>query len=190
MTRTAIHPAPPEGIAASITCIGAFDGVHRGHQALIGQAVAAGRASGVPVVAWTFDPPPKVFFGRAPPLMSPVEKVARLAELGVDHIILSRFDDAFRAQTAEDFLALLARLNPVEVRVGDDFRFGARQSGDVTLLAQHFTVHLLDPVHCEKGDRISSSRIRQAWSEGDLETCRDLIGWSDYYIHPEYETPF
>jgi riboflavin kinase/FMN adenylyltransferase len=190
MTRTAIHPAPPEGLAASITCIGAFDGVHRGHQVLIGQAVAAGRETGVPVVVWTFDPPPKVFFGRAPLLMSPVEKVARLAELGVDHIILSRFDDAFRAQTAEDFLALLARLNPVEVRVGGDFRFGARQAGDVALLAQHFNVRLLDPVHCDKGDRISSSRIRQAWSEGDLDTCRELIGWSDYYIHPEYETPF
>lgn len=190
MSQAAVHPAPPEGIAASVVCLGAFDGVHRGHQALIGQAIAAARAMEVPVVAWTFDPPPKVFFGRAPLLMSPVEKVARLAELGVDHIILSRFDETFRSQTAEDFLTLLARLNPVEVRVGGDFRFGARQAGDVAMLQRRFDVRLLDPVHCDKGDRISSSRIRQAWSEGDLETCRELIGWSDYYIHPEYDTPF
>lgn len=185
-----VHSTPPQGISGSVVTIGTFDGVHRGHQALIGAAVRSAATRGLPAIAWTFDPPPKAVFGPAPILMAAAEKVHRIGCLGVDHVILSHFDLAFRARTAEDFLADLARLNPAEVWVGDDFRFGAKQVGDVALLMRHFDVRLLDPVHCEEGDRISSSRIRAAWARGDFDVCRALIGWSDFYIHPEYETPF
>lgn len=186
-----VHAGPPTGIAASIVTIGTFDGVHCGHQALIGAAVHSAAAhGGLPAIAWTFDPPPKAVFGRSPTLMNPVEKVNRIACLGVDHVILSHFDEEFRSRSAETFIEDLARLNPVEVWVGDDFRFGARQAGDIALLRNYFDVHLLDPVTCKEGDRISSSRIRHHLSRGELDICRTLIGWSDYFMHPEYETPF
>lgn len=188
--RATLHATPPQGIAGSVVTIGTFDGVHRGHQALIGAAVRSAAAHPLPAIAWTFDPPPKAVFGRAPILMAAAEKVARIGALGVDHVILSHFDAAFRARTAADFIADLMRLNPAEVWVGDDFRFGAQQAGDVAMLGRHVRVRLLDPVHCEEGARISSSRIRAAWAKGDFDTCRALIGWPDFYIHPEYETPF
>lgn len=186
-----VHAEPPAGISASIVTIGAFDGVHCGHQTLIGAAVrSAATRGGLPTIAWTFDPPPKAVFRHSPVLMNPVEKVHRIACLGVDHVILSHFNEAFRARSAEAFITDLASLNPVEVWVGDDFRFGAKQAGDIALLRRHFNVQLLDPVTCKEGDRISSSRIRRHLLQGELDICRTLIGWPDYFMHPEYETPF
>ncbi|MDR5652440.1 FAD synthetase family protein [Ruixingdingia sedimenti] len=183
-----IHSAPVPGLGASVVTIGAFDGVHMGHQALIRSVIASGRAQGLPVVAWTFDPPPKVFFGRAPLLMCAQEKVARIASLGVDHVILSHFDGAFRARSAESFMDDLAAMNPAEVWVGDDFRFGAMQRGDVDLLRSRFAVRLLTPVMCRKGQRISSSRIRSHWERGEFHRVRELVGWEDFYVHPAWET--
>lgn len=181
-----VHREAPVLDGAVIT-IGAFDGVHLGHQALVRGAQASARRRGLPLVVWTFDPPPKVFFGRATLLCTAHEKVARIGALGVDHVVLSHFDAAFRARTAAEFIAELNRMNPAEVWVGDDFRFGAMQAGDVDLLARHFPVRMLDPVHCEKGERISSSRIRNLWRAGQYDLCRTLLGWQDQFIHPEYE---
>jgi len=184
MHRRMLRHGPVAGLAGSVVTIGALDGVHLGHQALIQAAIDAGRALGLPVVVWTFDPPPKVFFGRAPLLMSPVEKVVRIASMGVDHIILSRFDAAFRARTAEEFLEDLMSMNPAEAWVGDDFRFGAGQKGDRAMLEARVPVRLLDPVACGKGQRISSSRIRTHWQKGEFHRVKELIGWEDFYLHP------
>ena len=147
-------------------------------------AIRDARARGLPSVVWTFDPPPKVFFGRAPLLMSPVEKVVRLASLGVDQIILTRFDAEFRAHSAEDFLDDLMSMHPAEAWVGDDFRFGAGQKGDRALLETRVPVRLLDPVECAKWQLISSSRIRTHWQKGEFHRVKELIGWEDFYLHP------
>mgnify|MGYP000940179176 CR=1 FL=1 len=130
-----ISVGPVPGVTRSVVTIGAFDGVHLGHQSLVRSAIAAGQRHRAPVIAWTFDPPPRVFFGKAPPLMTPEEKVARLLTLGVDHVILSHFDEAFRARTAAEFLQDLGSMGPLELWVGDDFRFGAGQQGNVETLA-------------------------------------------------------
>lgn len=180
------HRGPPRLDGAVVT-IGAFDGVHLGHQALIRSACAAAGRRGVPAVVWTFDPPPKVFFGRATLLCTAHEKVERISVLRPDHLILSHFDGAFRARTAETFIEDLHGMNPAEVWVGDDFRFGAMQAGDVDLLARHFNVRMMEPVHCEKGERVSSSRIRDLWRAGQYELCRTLLGWQDQFIYNEYE---
>lgn len=187
MNRHMLHHGPVEGLSGAIVTIGAFDGVHLGHQALIQAAIDAGRARGLPVVAWTFDPPPKVFFGRAPLLMAAVEKVVRIASMGVDHIILSRFDADFRARSAEAFLGDLMSMHPAEAWVGDDFRFGAGQQGDRALMETRVPVRLLDPVACRKGQRISSSRIRTHWQKGEFHRVKELIGWEDFYVHTEHE---
>lgn len=184
--ETPMHRDVP-ALDGAVVTIGAFDGVHLGHQALIRGARESARRMGLPLVVWTFDPPPKVFFGRATLLCTAHEKVQRIVALGVDHLILSRFDAAFRARTAEEFMADLKGMSPAEVWVGDDFRFGAMQAGDVDLLARRFDVRMLDPVHCDKGERISSSRIRSLWRSGQYDLCNALLGWQDQFIPPEYE---
>lgn len=182
-----VHSEAPRLYGAVVT-VGAFDGVHLGHQALIASARASAQRIKLPTVVWTFDPPPKVFFGRASLLCTAHEKVQRISALGPEHLVLSHFDADFCARTANEFIEDFSRMNPIEVWVGDDFRFGAMQAGDVDLLARHFNVQTLQPVTCAKGERVTSSRIRDLWRAGQYELCRDLLGWQDQFVYPEYES--
>ncbi|OOY06047.1 FAD synthetase family protein [Thioclava sp. F28-4] len=166
-------------LPASVLTIGAFDGVHRGHQALISRAVAEGRATGVPSVVWTFDPPPKVFFGRARQLSPLAEKLARIARLGPDYIVLASFCQSYAARSPQAFLDDLARINPARIHVGADFRFGAKQAGCVTTLAERFDVTLAPAVLCEGGEVISSTRIRGLRAEGRAREAVALQGSTD-----------
>lgn len=162
-------------LPGSVVAIGAFDEVHRGHQALIRAAVAEACACRVPAVVWTFDPPPKVFFGRAA-LLSPLnEKLARIAALGPDHIVVASFTALYASRSAGDFIADLARIAPLCIHVGADFRFGARQSGDVALLARHYRLALAAPVCCLEGQTISSSRIRHLRAAGRGTEAETLL---------------
>ena len=173
--QTPVLPDHAARLAASVVTIGAFDGVHLGHQSLVRGAVAQARRLGLPSVVWTFDPPPKVHFGRATPLISTPEKLARLATLGPDLIVLASFTPAYAARPASAFLADLARIAPVQVHVGADFRFGAGQAGDVARLAQHFPVHVPDKLCCASGTPISSSRIRALRHEGQDAAAQALM---------------
>ncbi|ARC35215.1 FAD synthetase (plasmid) [Paracoccus yeei] len=162
-------------LPASVAAIGAFDGVHRGHQHLIRAAIRDARARGVPSVVWTFDPPPKVFFGRARQLVALDQKLARIGLLGPDWIVVAPFHAAYARRSAEAFLADLGRIAPRRIHVGADFRFGARQSGDVALLARHFDLALARLVCCAGGQTISSSRIRLLTAEGRAEEAASLL---------------
>lgn len=155
----------PQG---SVIAIGAFDGVHQGHQALISDALVQARQLGLPSVVWTFDPPPKVVFGRAAQLIPLGQKLARIARLGPDYIVVASFTRCYASRSAEEFLADLGRLAPRSIHVGGDFRFGVRQSGDVCLLARRFDVSIRQPVTCAAGETISSSRIRQLRETGNF----------------------
>lgn len=172
------HPAQTLRLWDSVVTIGAFDGVHRGHQALIRQSVDRAARLGVPSVAYTFDPPPKAVFGDAPVLTPRPEKTRRLAALGLDHAVVARFDAAYAARSAEDFLEELADLNPFEVWVGRDFRFGRGQAGDVRMLAERFPIRTPEPVQCLKGRVISSSRVRELLNRGARDEARSLLGWN------------
>lgn len=186
IASTLVHNTAPH-LDGTVVTLGAFDGVHLGHQALISTACNSALLHGTPSVVWTFDPPPKVFFGRATLLCTAHEKVQRILSLKPDHLVVSHFDDEFRQRSADSFIQDLQKLNPVELWVGNDFRFGAMQTGDVALLARHFNVRTLAPVNCEKGERVSSSRIRDLWRAGQYERCKSLLGWQDQFIYPEYE---
>ena len=163
-------------LPASMVAIGAFDGVHRGHQQLIGTMVAEARAAALPSVVWTFDPPPKVVFGRATLLSPLAERLAKIARLGPDHIVVASFTAAYAARSAERFIADLARIGPRRIHVGADFRFGARQTGDVALLRRHFEVAVASPVVCAGGEAISSSRIRALRAAGRGSDAAGLLG--------------
>lgn len=171
--------------AGSVVCIGAFDGLHLGHRVLIGQAVNSARMRDLSAVALSFEPLPREFFatGEQPPrLMLPRAKYRGLRALGIDLVGLLRFNAALAAMSAEDFIEqlLVRRLRAREVWVGPDFRFGKGRAGDVELLRERgvdagFSVHVIDPVVID-GERVSSSRIRTAFGQGDFTTATRLLG--------------
>ena len=168
-----------------MVCIGAFDGLHLGHRALVRRAVERARALGVEAVALGFEPLPREFFaaGDPPPrLMLPRGKVEGLAGLGVDVAGLLRYNRPFTAITAEEFVrrVLVERLGAREVWVGPQFRFGHRRGGDLETLrregaAHGFTAHEIEPVLVD-GERVSSTRIRAALGAGDFESAGRLLG--------------
>ena len=172
----------PQG---SVVCIGAFDGLHLGHRALVRHAVARARALGVPAVALAFEPLPREFFAKdnpPPRLMLARDKVASLRELGVDSVGLLRFDAKMAATPAEDFVRqlLVHRLGVREVWIGPQFHFGNRRGGDLALLqamgsALGFVAGEIAPVHLH-GERISSTRIRELLVEGNFAHAADLLG--------------
>ncbi|MET0130695.1 MAG: bifunctional riboflavin kinase/FAD synthetase, partial [Stenotrophomonas chelatiphaga] len=169
----------------SVVCIGAFDGLHLGHRALVRHAVARARALGVPAVAVAFEPLPREFFaqGTPPPRLTLARgKVEMLRELGVDAIGLLRFDARMAAMQAEDFVQrlLVQRLGAREVWIGPEFQFGNRRRGNLALLQQMgaqlgFQANEIAAVDLH-GERISSTRIRQLLLAGDFERAADLLG--------------
>lgn len=175
-------PLCPQG---SVACIGAFDGLHLGHRALIGRAVARARELGVPAVAVSFEPLPREFFagGKKPPrLMLPRAKAEGLFALGCDQVGLLRFNARLASMQADDFVRhlLMQRLNVREAWVGPEFRFGKGRTGDLALLQamgreSGFTAHAIAPV-LEGGERVSSTRIRAALATGDFKTATRLLG--------------
>lgn len=169
---------------ASVVTIGAFDGVHRGHQELLTQTIAAAQRRGVPAVVYTFDPPPKVYFGQAEPLTSLREKLERIATFGPDHIVVADFNQLYLRRSAADFLAELQLLQPCEVIVGEDFRFGSCKGGTALLLRQHFNTSILPPVRCGNGEIVSSSRIRSLRRSGLAAAAAALENWKDIVTAP------
>jgi riboflavin kinase / FMN adenylyltransferase len=172
-----IHVEGTLSLNESVIAIGAFDGVHKGHQEVIRQTVERSKLLGVPSVVYTFDPPPRHYFQGAQLLTNVQEKVARIAQLGIDHVVIARFDEAYTKRTAAEFMTELTKLGTLEVFVGHDFQFGRNRAGDVGLLSRHFPVHLTEPVHCSDGKKISSTRIRLLLSQGETQKSGSLLGW-------------
>ncbi|MGH8086056.1 MAG: bifunctional riboflavin kinase/FAD synthetase [Lysobacter sp.] len=180
-------PRCPHG---SVVCIGAFDGLHLGHQALVRHAVERARALGVPAVALSFEPLPREFFAAdnpPPRLLSARAKAEGLFALGIDQVGLLRFNRQLAAMSAEDFVrqVLVGYLSVREVWVGPDFRFGKGRAGDLALLQrigrelaearQGFEAGQIEPVELD-GERVSSTRIRNALQVGDFATAQRLLG--------------
>ena len=169
----------------AVVAIGAFDGVHRGHQALVGRALARAKALGCEAVVLGFEPLPREFFGRGGPLprlTTAREKIERTRSLGIDRIGLLRFNAALSNTSAEDFVQqiLVGRLGAREVWIGPDFRFGHGRRGDVAMLREMgaelgFDAHTIEPVLVD-GERVSSTRIRAALLAGDHALARTLLG--------------
>jgi riboflavin kinase/FMN adenylyltransferase len=170
-----IHTADTLDLPASVLAIGAFDGVHRGHRKVIGEVVKKSKALGVPSVVYTFDPPPRAYFEGASILTPIQEKLRRLFELQVDHVVVANFDAAYLTRSASDFIRELSNLHPAEVIVGKDFRFGRGREGGIEDLAEHFPVRVIDAVCCSRGEVISSTRIRKLIAEGDMVGALSLL---------------
>lgn len=169
----------------SVVCIGAFDGLHLGHRALVRHAVLRARTRKKPAVALSFEPLPREFFAtghRPPRLTLPRAKFESLRDLGADVIGLLRFNRALVAMDAEAFVrdVLVTRLAAREVWVGPEFRFGHQRQGDIDTLRRlgselDFVANEIAPIQLE-GERVSSTRIRAALRDGDLTTAGRLLG--------------
>jgi riboflavin kinase / FMN adenylyltransferase len=174
----------PDGWGPSVVTIGVFDGVHLGHQRVVGRAAEVATELGLPVVVVTFDPHPDevVRPGSHPPFLCTARRRAELlAGLGADAVCVLPFTREFSELGPDDFVraVLVDRLHAARVVVGEDFRFGYRAAGDVPLLAQlgekyDFTVEGV-PLLADNGVTVSSTEIRQRLAAGDVAgAARDL----------------
>lgn len=168
----------------SVIAIGAFDGLHRGHQALLAHAHERARTLGCAAVALSFEPLPRAFFSAEPVarLSSVRDKLRGFAAAGVDHTLLLRFNKALTSMSAEDFVrqVLVQRLAVREVWVGGDFRFGHKRGGDVALLERMgvelgFQACTMPAVHLD-GARVSASRVRALLAAGEFAGAEPLLG--------------
>jgi riboflavin kinase/FMN adenylyltransferase len=180
---------PGLGQACALT-IGNFDGVHRGHQAMLALLTSEARHRGLASCVMTFEPHPRDWFSRvagkpeaAPARIATLrDKLEELERCGIDQAVVLRFDAAFASQAPQAFIddVLLAGLHTKYVLVGDDFRFGARRAGDYAMLdaagqRQGFDVARMMSYEVH-GLRVSSSAVREALADGDMERAAALLG--------------
>ncbi len=168
-----------------VVAIGAFDGVHLGHQAILRAAVSDARASGLQSAAVTFEPHPEVVLrpGGAPPLLTPLEEKAELIEaLGLDLLVVVEFTPEFARTPAEEFVegVLAGGLKARVVLVGYDFTFGHAARGNAELLRQlsrglGLRVVVFSPVRLD-GVPVSSTAVRQLLAAGDVARAARLLG--------------
>ncbi|MFN3712587.1 MAG: bifunctional riboflavin kinase/FAD synthetase [Alcanivoracaceae bacterium] len=176
-----LRPAHRGGVAT----IGNFDGVHIGHRRILDQVIAEARQRQVPATVILFEPQPAEFFApdKSPPrLMTLRDKLRALRRAGVDQVLCCRFDQRFRSQSAAQFVdnLLVTGLGIRYLVVGDDFRFGADRCGDFAYLrdaGQRYGFGVSDTPTCEiDAERVSSTRIRAALQQGNLQRAAALLG--------------
>lgn len=165
--------------------IGKFDGIHRGHQALIAALHSAADEHNLKTVLVTFDRHPDALLNPANlklPLIGPRQKAALVADAGLDALLTLTFDDLLSQQSAQDFVqeTLVDGLRAKIVIVGEDFRFGAGGAGDVALLQDlgqqlGFEVRVI-PSATEAGLKVSTSTIRELLDLGDVAKAGSLLG--------------
>lgn len=178
------HNLRPGRRGCAVT-IGAFDGLHRGHQAVLKHLRDEATRRGIDSAAVTFEPLPREFFApqAAPPrLMTLRDKVLAMHDAGVDRLLCLRFDDALRQMSARAFVEdiFVAGLNARYIVLGDDFRFGNDREGDIDFLrgvAQEFGFEVAStPTFEVAAGRVSSTRVREALAAADFALAEQLLG--------------
>src|SRR5436190_9267568 len=176
---------PPPEAKGAVVALGNFDGVHRGHQALIAEAARLAKAAGRPLAALVFEPNPREFFrpNDEPFRLTTFRTKAQLlAKQGIDFLIVLNFDGQMAGRLAQDFVmdVLVRELAVSHVVVGEDFRFGKGRGGDVTVLGymgemEGFGVTVFSAV-AEGGEKISSTKVRSALKAGRPDQAAHLLG--------------
>ncbi len=180
----------PDIAPACALTIGNFDGVHRGHQAMLALLRNEAQHRGLPSCVMTFEPHPRDYFAATlgKPELAPSriatlrDKLGELERCGVDQTVVLRFDQRFAAQSPQAFVddVLIEGLGAKYVLVGDDFRFGAKRAGDYAMLdaaGQKAGFDVARMLSYEvRGERVSSSAVREALAAGDMERATVLLG--------------
>ncbi len=179
-----------KALPPSAVTVGNFDGVHRGHQAMLALLTSEARHRGLPSCVLSFEPNPRDFFARlhgrpeaAPQRISPLrDKLAELARCGIDHVVIKRFNRSFAQMSPQAFISdvLQRGLQTRYLLVGDDFCFGAQRAGNYAMLdaagpAAGFDVARMQSYEVH-GQRVSSSVVRAALAAGDMPQAAALLG--------------
>jgi len=183
--RVVRDTAPADALRGAVVAIGNFDGVHRGHRAVIAAALARAQSLNKPAAALTFEPHPRAFFHPGEPLFRLTDEAAKLrllAATGLDGAIVLTFDEALAKLTAEEFVSrvLVERLAIGGAVIGFNFHFGANRAGSPDFLTAEgkkrgFAVDIVPPLQ-DRGRPISSGPIRQALATGHLDDATELLG--------------
>jgi riboflavin kinase/FMN adenylyltransferase len=189
-TNTAVGGHAHRSGGGCAVTVGNFDGVHRGHQAMLALLINEARHRSLPACVLTFEPSPRDYFARktgrtdiAPTRISPLrDKLAELERCGIDEVVVARFDQRFASQPPQAFIDDVLRrdLRARYVLVGDDFCFGAQRAGNYALLdaagpAAGFDVARMMSYEVH-GQRVSSSAVRAALAQGDMQAATALLG--------------
>jgi riboflavin kinase / FMN adenylyltransferase len=177
---------PAQALQGATVAIGNFDGVHRGHKAVIGAAIARARSLGKPGAALTFEPHPRAFFNPDEPLFRLTDEAAKLrllAATGLDGAIVLTFDAALAKLSAQEFIqrVLVDRLAISGAAIGFNFHFGANRAGSPELLQEQgkrhgFAVDIVPPL-LDGGRPVSSGPIRAALAAGRLDDAAEFLGY-------------
>jgi riboflavin kinase / FMN adenylyltransferase len=177
--------AVPAGHGPSVVTVGMFDGVHRGHRALLDRVAAEAAARGLPAGAVTFDRHPLEVLAppARPPLLTTLDrKVALLGAAGMDFVLVLQFTEELSQVTAEAFAqeVLMDGVGARAVVVGENFRFGHKAAGDPALLAELGRLRGVDvvavPLHADGGEPVSSTRVRAELARGDVRAAAASLG--------------
>ncbi len=184
--RVVRDSAPDDALRGAVVAIGNFDGVHRGHRAVIAAAVERAKAYGRPAAALTFEPHPRDFFNPAEPLFRLTDEPAKLrllAATGLDGAIVLTFDAALASLTADEFVTriLVERFGISGAVIGFNFHFGMHRTGSPEFLVAEgkkrgFSVDVV-PRFEDNGRPVSSAPIRDALAAGKLDEAAELLGY-------------
>src|SRR3984957_8901619 len=177
---------PADGLCGAVVAIGNFDGVHRGHGAVIGAAMKRAKALGQPAAVMTFEPHPRAFFKPGEPLFRLTDEAAKLrllASTGLDGAIVLTFDAALAKLTAEEFVSriLVERFAVSGAVIGFNFHFGLKRAGSPDFLIAEgkkfgFTVDVVPPFE-DNGRPVSSGPIRAALAAGRVDEAAEFLGY-------------
>ena len=166
-----------------VVVIGNFDGVHKGHQALINKGANVAKQTGKKLAILTFEPHPRVLFrpDEQPSRVTPPDlKAERMQVEGVDYLISLDFNWDFASQSADEFIAgiLKTGLNASHVVIGSDFHFGQMRSGTPDMIKQAgIDVTVIEKIKSADSEIYSSSLVRQALRHGDIQRANEMLGW-------------
>ncbi|MBI3525659.1 MAG: bifunctional riboflavin kinase/FAD synthetase [Betaproteobacteria bacterium] len=176
---------PDQATTSTVLTIGNFDGLHRGHRALLDRLTAHARSVALPAAVLTFEPHPREFFApeQAPARLTSLrEKLNLLENCGIAQVYVCRFNARLATLSVENFIEdiLVRGLSVRHLIIGDDFHFGKGRRGDFAMLQQagqehRFGVEAMHAIDWE-GERVSSSAVRDALEAGDLEHAARLLG--------------
>jgi riboflavin kinase / FMN adenylyltransferase len=178
--------ASDDALRGAVVAIGNFDGVHRGHRAVIAAAQARATALGRPAAALTFEPHPRAFFNPGEPLFRLTDAAAKLrllAAIGLDGAIVLTFDEALASLTADEFVTriLVERFAVRGAAIGFNFHFGMHRAGTPEFLAAEGNKYGFDvvvvPRFEDNGRPVSSGPIREALAAGNLDEAAELLGY-------------
>jgi riboflavin kinase/FMN adenylyltransferase len=191
LTATTLDSIPPD-LTGGVVAIGNFDGLHRGHVALLQSAIADARRRRVPAVVLTFEPHPRNLFDPDHPVfrLTPLAAKERLlSAIGMDGIVVIPFDRAMASLSADAFVEeiLVGRLNAAAVTAGYNFHFGAERKGTPEFLAasgrkRGFPVTIVGSVTDGAGTPYSATRIRDALERGDIAAANRLLGYRWFVV--------